>query len=326
MKQRLILIGALLLLLAVIGFMASDLFFGREQEGTNPYEYSLDSLKKVDPALNRFTETLHFGSSLETITALTTDGESIFVAGKDGIEIFDGQGKPLKHFKIEGTPDCLALDATGNMFLGMQDHVEVLDAAGKPIALWPAVAPGSVITSIAVTRPFVFVADAGMKVVYRYDHKGKLYSRIGEKDPERNIPGFVIPSPYFDLGIGRKGELWVVNPGRHTLGQFEPDGRLVASWGLASMTVEGFSGCCNPSHFAILSDGSFVTGEKGIERIKIYSPAGDFVCVVAAPDQFDEGTRGLDLAVDKQDRILVLDPTRKQVRIFVPAADKGGNP
>jgi len=82
------------------------------------------------------------------------------------------------------------------------------------------------------------------------------------------------------------------------------------------MQLDGFGGCCNPSHVAMLSDGSFVTSEKGLERVKIHLPSGDFKSVVAAPSQFDEGTKGLDLAVDSKDRILVLDPSRKMVRIF----------
>ena len=82
------------------------------------------------------------------------------------------------------------------------------------------------------------------------------------------------------------------------------------------MSMEGFCGCCNPSNFAMLSDGSFVTSEKGIERIKVYGPGGIFRNVVAGPDSFIEGTRGIDLAVDAQDRILALDPEKKQIRIF----------
>lgn len=82
------------------------------------------------------------------------------------------------------------------------------------------------------------------------------------------------------------------------------------------MTREGFCGCCNPSNFAILSDGSFVTSEKGIERIKVYLPDGTFKCIVAGPDAFIEGTTGLDLAVNSRDRIFVLDPEKRMVRVF----------
>jgi hypothetical protein len=83
------------------------------------------------------------------------------------------------------------------------------------------------------------------------------------------------------------------------------------------MEIEGFCGCCNPSHFAIREDGSFVTSEKGIPRIKVYDRLGRLAAVVAGPDNFDEGTVGLDLALDSAQRILVLDPARRAVRIFV---------
>jgi hypothetical protein len=173
------------------------------------------------------------------------------------------------------------------------------------------------LTSIAATSTDLFVADAGEKIVNHYDFKGRLINRIGEKDPQNNIPGFVVPSYYFDLGISPSGDLWVADPGRHIFRNFSYDGKLISSWGKASMGVEGFCGCCNPSHFAFLSDGSFVTSEKGIERIKIYTPDGTYKYLVATPESFEEGTRGLDLAVDSQDRILVLDPVKKKVRFFV---------
>jgi predicted ribosome-associated RNA-binding protein Tma20 len=50
--------------------------------------------------------------------------------------------------------------------------------------------------------------------------------------------------------------------------------------------------------------------------VKRYDPAGGFDCVVAGAELFRPGTVGLDLAVDEQDRILVLDPVRRVVRIF----------
>jgi hypothetical protein len=138
------------------------------------------------------------------------------------------------------------------------------------------------------------------------------------KDPATGVPGFIVPSPYFDLGISKDGNLWVVNPGRHSFEKYAINGTLLTSWSKASMAMEGFCGCCNPSNFAFLNDSLFVTSEKGIERVKIYNTDGTFLAVVATPDQFEEGTTGLDLAVDKQNRILVLDPVKKLVRIFEP--------
>jgi hypothetical protein len=89
------------------------------------------------------------------------------------------------------------------------------------------------------------------------------------------------------------------------------------------MGVEGFCGCCNPTHMAILPDGSFVTSEKGLPRVKIHAQSGELKAVVAAPDSFAEHTVGLDLAVDSAGRILVLDPVARAVRIF---SEKAGHP
>jgi hypothetical protein len=50
--------------------------------------------------------------------------------------------------------------------------------------------------------------------------------------------------------------------------------------------------------------------------VKVYNRIGELVSVVATPDQFLRGTVGLDLAVDSSQRIYILDPWQKLVRIF----------
>jgi hypothetical protein len=67
---------------------------------------------------------------------------------------------------------------------------------------------------------------------------------------------------------------------------------------------------------AIRKDGSFVTSEKGLVRVKIYAPSGELVGVVAPAKDFEKGIHGLDLAVDSKDRILVLDPGTSTVRVY----------
>ena len=318
MKQKIFIISGLVLLVAVIVIMLLDLFSAKKENQSNPYDYKLGELKKTDSSLTRYTEKLSFKPGLEEIHAVACDvSDRIYVGGKNGLEIFEKDGKPAGKFGFEGVASSMAVDKKGTVFTGMQDHVEVFDPSGKLLKKWKSISAESVLTSIAVSDSFVFVADAGKKIVYRYDLNGRLINRIGEKDPQKKIPGFVVPSPYFDLALGKKGELWVANTGRHSIEQFSNDGTLNSAWGEASMAVDGFCGCCNPSHFAFLSDGSFVTSEKGIERVKVYSPRGVFQCIVAPPDAFIEGTRGLDLAVDSKDRIIVLDPEKKLIRIFV---------
>ena len=181
---------------------------------------------------------------------------------------------------------------------------------------WESLGEDAIITSIALSDQHVFIADAGNRIVWKLDKNGNLQGRIGEKDAAKDIPGFVIPSPYFDVAVDLDGFLWAANTGRHSLENYTTDGDFRSSWGEYSMKIDGFCGCCNPSHFMILEDGSFVTSEKGIPRVKVYNRLGNLVSIVAGADQFDEGTVGLDLAKDSSQRIYVLDPRRKMVRIF----------
>jgi len=316
MKQKIMIISALVLLLVLVAFMVNDFFFSKP-DNTNPYEFELESVRTGDTTMTAYTETRQIKTTLEEIHGLATDALGrIYIAGKDGVEIFDPSGKAENKFKIGGTAQCITVDENGNLFLGMQEHIEIWNDSGKQLSEWNTCGADAVITSIAVLGDDVFVADAGQKVVFRYDKKGNQISKIGLKDPATGVPGFIIPSPYFDLGISKDGNLWIVNPGRHSFEKYTFNGTLLSSWGKASMAMEGFCGCCNPSNFAFLHDSLFVTSEKAIERVKVYNPDGSFRCVVATPDQFEEGTKGLDLAVDKQNRILVLDPVKLLIRVF----------
>jgi hypothetical protein len=242
--------------------------------------------------------------------------DNIYLTGKDKVIIYSSELVQKATFSIGKEARCIAVE-NDKVYLGVQDHLEVYDIAGKLQKSWNSVNEKSVITSIALSEKFVYVADAGNRIVYQYDRNGNLVKEIGKKDVAKGVPGFIIPSPYFDLLIGREGELWVVNPGRHSLESYNEKGDLISSWTKTSMDVDGFCGCCNPSNIAMLSDGSFVTSEKAIERVKIHLPSGEFKCVVASPENFEEGTKGIDLAVDSKDKIYVLDPVKKLVNVFV---------
>jgi DNA-binding beta-propeller fold protein YncE len=317
MKQKIIVLFSILLFLGAIAFMAWDFYFRKESDQKNPYVYDISNFRKTDSASLCYHETVQIKPDATELKGIATGSDDqIFITGDDKVFCFDKDGKLVFDFQTENPAQCIATSPSGEIFLGIENHIEIWNESGKLIKKWEAFNVSSFIASIAITEKYVYVADAGNKKVFRYDHDGNLSLTIGEKNPEKGIPGFIIPSPYFDLLLGRDGELWVVNPGRHAFEAYNENGDLISTWNKTSMQTDGFSGCCNPSHIAILSDGSFVTSEKGIERVKIHLPSGEFKCVVAGPEQFIEGTTGLDLATDSNDRILVLDPGKGIVRIF----------
>jgi len=295
------------------------------------FVYDIDSKLNIDPDLILYTESSEpVSTGFSNSRAIAADIHGLmYVAGDKAFRIFDSSGNFQKEIKTDAEPRCLTVVEDSKIYIGMKNHIQVYDLQTKQLTSWQHLNEDSVLTSIAVLKNDVFVADAGNRIVLHYNTDGKLVNRIGAKDKDRNIPGFVIPSPYFDLAIGSDGLLRVVNPGRHRIEAYTFDGDLEFFWGMASPNVEGFCGCCNPVNFSMLADGSFVTCEKGLVRVKVYDEDGNFVGVVAGPEQLIEPSEskicqlpakcqagGFDLAVDGDQRVLVLDTIRNVIRIF----------
>ena len=115
MKQKIIIISAIILLLALVAFMVKDFFFSRP-DNSNPYALDVEKIRNGDTAAIAFAETLQIKTSLEEIHGLATDANGrIYVSGKDGVEIFDASGKPETKFNIQGTAQCISPDEKGNL-------------------------------------------------------------------------------------------------------------------------------------------------------------------------------------------------------------------
>lgn len=289
-----------------------------QRKSSNPYAYDIDNLKNIDPALVTYEEIKQIKINLQTPTGVALNLQNqLFVSGDRFVVGLDSKGMELQ--KIDAGEDvlCIVFGPDKRLYIGLKDRVVVFNQQGYKVQEFPSMGERAYFTSMAVSTEDVFVGDAGNRVVWHFDYSGMLIGRIGEKDTKRNIPGLIVPSPYLDVAIDSDDFLWVSNSGRHGFEKYSRDGNLVTSWRKPSMRIEGFCGCCNPSHFTLLDDGSFITSEKGLVRVKIHDKNGQFRTVVAGPKQFDESTVGLDLAVDKSGRIHVLDPKRRMVRIFV---------
>ncbi len=294
--------------------------------GTNDYipDNTLETLGKTDSKLVIYREIkrIQLGLRHPNAIALSVDGK-LYAAGDKSVEIYDiATGNRQSTFSLSATPYCMSIGPDGKIYIGMLDHIEVYDSAGKQISVWPSLGNKAYLTSISADKAEIWAGDAGNRVILKYSLDGQLMALIGKKDNATGAPGIVAPSPHLDVAAAGGGAVWVVNPGRHELELYAADGKLKRAWGKNAFTIDGFSGCCNPTDFALLPGGKFATSEKGIPRVKVYAADGKFEGVVAGFETFKPDVVGLDLAADANGQIFVLDPATQSVRIYIPK----GNP
>ena len=279
----------------------------------------MSALSRTDPKLVKYQELRRIKLDLDKPTAITIgDDGRLYVSGIGVTGSYDRlSGARVGGFKVADTPRALASDPGGGIYAAMRDRVEVYEARASSGADGRSLGPKAVLTSIAATKSDIWVADAGNRVAIKYNPSGQVVALIGKKDPAKHSPGIVTPSPHLDVAAAAGGGVWISNPGRWELELYTADGTMTRSWGKASFAIDGFSGCCNPTDFAILPGGKFVTSEKGLPRVKVYTADGKFEGVVAGGETFKPNVVGLDLATDPQGHVFVLDPASKSVRVYV---------
>ncbi len=301
--------------------------------GSPRFQLDLSAQMDVPPELLVYAEQRRLDIALHVPTAIASaPNGNIYIAGDTAIEVLRPNGTSAT-IALEDQPTCLAASGeqdanAGCVYVGVGGRIVVFDEAGERVQQWADGGPKSVLTSIALAGDSVFVADAGRRAVMHYHTDGELIGTIGQADPARQMPGFVIPSPYFDLVTGPDELLYVVNPGMRRVEAYSFSGELQSFWGHAGSALPDFFGCCNPAHIERFPDGRFVTSEKGIPRIKVYSADGDLQQVVAGPRQLgvnaaalgdargDQKERVFDVALDAKGNVLVLDVHHRKVIVF----------
>lgn len=276
-----------------------------------------EAYRKVDPELVTYRQEREIDTGLRDPRGIALSSDAtLYVAGDQAIRVFGRDGALQQEIALSDTPHCVAADDASTIFVGYRGHVRAHDASGAVTAEWAVDGEHPYVTCVTLSGDDVWVANAGDRVVLRYSRSGQLMGRLGERDDSRGVPGLVIPSWHLDVAVGPDKLLLVNNPGRLALETYTADGDMRGTFEKASMEIDGFCGCCNPTDIAVLPDGRVVTAEKGMPRIKILNRDGTLSCVVATPDDLSRTASGLDLAVGADGRVLVLDPPARLVRVF----------
>lgn len=278
------------------------------------FPYNTARLYEVDPALISHREGASWRVPVEApaFLAILPDG-SFAVAGGRELAICGTNGSVRSRQSWQSSEPASALAAApdGRIFVGAGNRIVACGARSSP-DIWESLGENARIVGLAASSNRLWACDAGQRVVWRYDLEGRLLGQLPPKEAPR-AQAFIVPSPAFPVVALPDGAFWVANPGCHELRHYDANGRLLAAWSRPGMLAPGFSGCCNPAYLAVLSSGDLVTSEKKICRVKIYARDGMFRSVVAPPAVLP-GENGRPIAVDADDRILVLDGDR--VRLF----------
>jgi hypothetical protein len=300
--------------LVIVALIASDYINSKPKKAKqNPYAYSADEFKQVDPDLISHKEVRQIKVDVGKQGGIAVAmGQIYFVSGLS-VKTLSPQGRLLSEFVTQEAATCIAAN-TSAIAVGFQKGFAVYGTDGSLLWRSGVINDSTVITSIAFLKNHVVVADAGKRRVYIYEGQEKI-TEIEGVSGSKALLGFIVPSATFDLAVNTDGELWVVNPGMHALQHYDERGSLLEAWDKASLSIEGFSGCCNPAHIAFLPDGRFVTSEKHMPRIKIYARNGELESVVAPPSEFKDGGEACDVAT-LDETIVALDYDKKMIRIF----------
>jgi len=316
MKNKGIILFLTLLAAAIVVIILLDLRSNRtDLRPDNPYDIGLDQYSQVDSALIGYREVLNLSLNEKDKKGIAFGMNRLWVIGVNFIQAVSTEGAMLLKKELDKTPTSITIFKS-DIYISFNDEIRRYAEDGSQLFSWPLQGDSILITGMAANDSILYTADAGKRRVLKFRTDGTLLATFDGKRETGDLHGFIIPSPYFDLAFTPDGELWVVNPGKHALENYTPEGRLRGYWNRTSAGIDGFSGCCGPAQIAILPDGSFVTAEKGLVRIKVHQPNGDLSTVVAPPSKFPGGTHAPDLAVGDNGVIYALDFDQKMIRVF----------
>lgn len=257
-----------------------------------------------------------FESSLRGLTV--DPGDRTYVVGDSTVKIFDPSGTYAGGWETE-SPGFSVEVTQEEVYIGQEGRLAVYDLSGRLLTTWRDPQRLGRVTAVEVSNDQVIFADALDRCLRRYDREGRFINNIGE---DNRMKGFNIPNGILDFSVDSRGIIHACNPGKHRVERYTAEGELLGHIGrFDGVSPEGFAGCCNPTNVAVDVEGRVYVTEKAGPRAKVYDSEGHLLAVIGK-DEFDPGCKNMDLAVDSRGRVLVSDPVRLQIHVFV--IEEGG--
>jgi hypothetical protein len=277
--------------------------------------------RQVAPELITFTESTPIAVDGDRLRGLAIDSaDRIYVLDKFRILVYQPDGVFVREYELDRAPHCAAFGPDGKLYLGLGRRIGVMDLATETVTEWEDLGEQALVGSIAVGKDSLMAGDSGNRAVWAFDLTGKQLAKVSDKGVAEGEG--TAPSVAFDVARASDTTFWATDAGRHAVLLYSATGDILERWGKQGEAIEDFGGCCNPVHLATFPDGRILSVEKKPDLVKVLNPDGSLSCVVAPPKDFIFKTFLADAAVDSKGRAIVLDPKRKQVRIFVENGSK----
>ncbi len=318
MKNKGIIVFLILLAVVIVVVIVSDFIGGQpSNRSDNPYEFNVEEYTKVDPELIKYKETKQIKVDAENPHGIHWNEERVSVISDNNLLIITASGQQILKKSFEDEIYAVG-NLDKNLVLAFKTYLTIVDIKGEILFQSEKEDEDAYFTSVSTLDTAIFIADAGKRRIVVYNTNAEKISEFNGVSGSSELHGFIVPSANFDLAINSDNELWVVNPGMHSIQNYTFDGKLRGFWDKASIEIDGFSGCCNPGNITFLPNGNFITSEKGLVRIKEYKPSGELVAVVAPPTKFVEEGKSPDVSTDDKGNVWVLDKDKKMIRVFEP--------
>jgi hypothetical protein len=306
MNRRIGAIAAAAVIVIFAGFIIYDII-GGSLFSDKPVTVTVPAEEYPEPAWQTTGSIAFSEGGLKAIA--TTDDGRIIAGGKTFLALLDPSYS--REWTVATDAPVTALAVYGNTIYAASDSiVRIYSLNGTLISEWGPYEDNSIITSISANNTYVVFADAGTRRVYILALDGSLTSFFGHEGEK-----FVIPSGYFDVKIMANNTINVANPGKTRIETRDLQGKIITLFGEPGTAGEAFVPCCNPSHFTMFGDSLFVTSEKGIHRMKVYTANGTLKEFVAVPGQF-ESALPFDLATGPRGQIYAASGYDSKIFIF----------
>jgi hypothetical protein len=304
MNKKWATIAIITVILVFLGFIVYDVAFKGEDGGKVPVAVE----KPADIDMWKAIRVFEPGLGKLKAVAVTQSG-NILLGGDSFAACFDVEFQLKWNIKTESPVTALS-ESGDTIYASTQESILVINPKGEITNEWGPFEDKAIITSVACNNSYVAFADAGNRRVFILDKKGEVRYMAGQSGEP-----FVLPSPYFDVALGKDNTLYVANTGHRRIELRNINGSVISFFGEPGTAPGAFCGCCNPAHF-ILVPGGFVTAEKGINRIKVLNEKGEFTEFVSSVNDF-LAPLPLDIASADGKTIYGANPADNKVYVFV---------